>query len=112
MSSRPSRSVRAPALAFRLASCRVPAAGGRDTSNPQPRAAPDEPSPIDEDDDETRPRILSNTQILGYIARHWLREPVRFALAGVLIVVAAALRPDHPLGLARPDERGQQPAAG
>ena len=45
---------------------------------------------IDEDDDETRPRILSNTQILGYIVRHWLREPVRFAFAWVLIVASAA----------------------
>ena len=45
---------------------------------------------IDEDDDETRPRILSNTQIMGYIARHWLREPVRFTVIWVLIVAAAA----------------------
>ncbi len=44
----------------------------------------------DEDDDETRPRILSNGQILGYIGRHWLREPVRFGLAGTLILTAAA----------------------
>ncbi|HEX3917744.1 MAG TPA: ABC transporter ATP-binding protein [Caulobacteraceae bacterium] len=44
----------------------------------------------DEDDDETRPRILSNRQILGYIARHWLREPVRFAFIWVMIVIAAA----------------------
>jgi ATP-binding cassette, subfamily B, bacterial len=44
---------------------------------------------IDEDDDETRPRILSNTQILGYIGRHWLREPVRFTAACTLVVVAA-----------------------
>ncbi|HEY2707053.1 MAG TPA: ABC transporter ATP-binding protein, partial [Caulobacteraceae bacterium] len=45
---------------------------------------------IDEDDDETRPRILSNTQILGYIGRHWLREPVRFTGACLLVVVAAS----------------------
>ncbi|HEX3407770.1 MAG TPA: ABC transporter ATP-binding protein, partial [Caulobacteraceae bacterium] len=44
----------------------------------------------DEDDDETRPRILSNGQILGYIARHWLREPVRFAFIWLLIITAAA----------------------
>ena len=44
---------------------------------------------IDEDDDETRPRILSNRQILAYIARHWLREPVRFAVIWALIVTAA-----------------------
>ena len=44
----------------------------------------------DEDDDETRPRILSNRQILGYIARHWLREPARFSAACALIVGAAA----------------------
>ena len=45
---------------------------------------------FDEDDDETRPRILSNGQILAYIGRHWLREPVRFSLAWFLIVTAAA----------------------
>ncbi len=45
---------------------------------------------IEDDDDETRPRILSNTQILGYIAHHWLGEPVRFSLIIVLIVAAAA----------------------
>ena len=45
---------------------------------------------FDEDDDETRPRILSNGQILAYIGRHWLREPVRFSLTWLLIVTAAA----------------------
>ena len=45
---------------------------------------------IDEDDDETRPRILSNGQILGYIWRHWMREPGRFAGACLLILIAAA----------------------
>ncbi|HUO11132.1 MAG TPA: ABC transporter ATP-binding protein, partial [Caulobacteraceae bacterium] len=44
----------------------------------------------DEDDDETRPRILSNGQILAYIGRHWMREPVRFASACALILAAAA----------------------
>ena len=45
---------------------------------------------IDEDDDEARPRILSNTQILGYIARHWLAEPVRFGFIVALILTSAA----------------------
>jgi ATP-binding cassette subfamily B protein len=45
---------------------------------------------FDEDDDETRPRILSNTQILAYIARHWMREPVRFTAACALVLTAAA----------------------
>jgi ATP-binding cassette subfamily B protein len=45
---------------------------------------------LDEDDDESRPRVLSNTGVLAYIARHWLREPVRFAAIWVLIVTAAA----------------------
>ena len=45
---------------------------------------------FDEDDDETRPRILSNRKILAYIGRHWLREPVRFAAAWLLIITAAA----------------------
>ncbi|HEX7761827.1 MAG TPA: ABC transporter ATP-binding protein [Caulobacteraceae bacterium] len=45
---------------------------------------------IEDDDDESRPRILSNTQILGYIARHWLAEPVRFGLIMTLIVAGAA----------------------
>ena len=44
---------------------------------------------FDEDDDETRPRILSNRQILGYIARHWLREPLRFTAIWALIITAA-----------------------
>jgi ATP-binding cassette subfamily B protein len=45
---------------------------------------------LDEDDDENRPRTLSNLQVLGYIGRHWMKEPVRFALACVLVVAAAA----------------------
>ena len=45
---------------------------------------------FEEDDDETRPRILSNTQILAYIGRHWMREPVRFTGACALILTAAA----------------------
>jgi ATP-binding cassette subfamily B protein len=45
---------------------------------------------FDDDDDETRPRILSNGQILAYIARHWLKEPVRFSIAAFLILAAAA----------------------
>jgi ATP-binding cassette subfamily B protein len=45
---------------------------------------------FDEDDDETRPRILSNREIIGYIGRHWLREPGRFGLIWLLIVTAAA----------------------
>jgi ATP-binding cassette, subfamily B, bacterial len=45
---------------------------------------------FEEDDDETRPRILSNTQILAYIARHWMREPVRFTAACALVLAAAA----------------------
>jgi ATP-binding cassette subfamily B protein len=44
----------------------------------------------DDDDDASRPRILSNRQILGYIASHWLREPVRFGFIWVLILAAAA----------------------
>ncbi len=44
---------------------------------------------IDEDDDENRPRVLSNTGVLAYIAGHWLREPTRFAFIWVLIVGAA-----------------------
>ena len=43
-----------------------------------------------DDDDETRPRVLSNLQVLGYIAGHWLHEPVRFSLAWVLIIAGAA----------------------
>ena len=44
---------------------------------------------IDEDDDATRPRILSNWQVLGYIARHWLGEPTRFSLILTLMVAGA-----------------------
>jgi len=43
----------------------------------------------DEDDEDGRPRVLSNTGVLRYIAGHWLREPVRFALIWGLIVAAA-----------------------
>ena len=43
-----------------------------------------------DDEDEGRPRVLSNLQVLAYIARHWMAEPVRFALACILIVTAAA----------------------
>ncbi len=45
---------------------------------------------VDEDDDENRPRTLSNLQVLGYIGRHWMREPVRFTLACLLVVAGAA----------------------
>ena len=44
---------------------------------------------LDEDDDDNRPRVLSNRGVLAYITGHWLREPVRFALVWVLIVGAA-----------------------
>ncbi|MGA0603436.1 ABC transporter ATP-binding protein [Caulobacter sp. KR2-114] len=45
---------------------------------------------LDDDDDAARPRILSNTQILGYIGRHWLAEPVRFACIIALILTSSA----------------------
>ena len=41
------------------------------------------------DEDDNRPRVLSNTGVLAYITRHWLREPVRFAFIWVLIVTGA-----------------------
>jgi len=44
----------------------------------------------DEDDDASRPRVLSNTGVLAYIAGHWLREPLKFSLAAALIVGGAA----------------------
>ncbi len=63
----------------------------------------------DEDDGETRPRI-SNRQILGC-------RPALAARAGALFLHLRAdrgrggVRPDHPVGLARPDRRGEQPQA-
>ncbi|HWA63283.1 MAG TPA: ABC transporter ATP-binding protein [Caulobacteraceae bacterium] len=45
---------------------------------------------IDEDDEDARPRTLSNLQVLAYIGRHWMAEPVRFGAACALIVAAAA----------------------
>jgi len=43
----------------------------------------------DEDDEEGRPRTLSNAGVLSYIAGHWLREPGRFAAVCALVVAAA-----------------------
>ena len=63
----------------------------------------------DEDDDETRPRILSNGQILGYIGRHWLREPVRFWPGRHADPHRRRVRPDDPLGLTRPDRAVSNP---
>ena len=36
--------------------------------------------PYDDDEDPNRPRILTNSQVLGFIVRHWLAEPRKFAL--------------------------------
>jgi ATP-binding cassette subfamily B protein len=44
---------------------------------------------LDEDDDDNRPRVLSNRGVLAYITGHWLREPIKFAFVWVLIVGAA-----------------------
>jgi ATP-binding cassette subfamily B protein len=44
---------------------------------------------LDDDDDANRPRVLSNTGVIAYIAGHWLREPIKFAFAWVLIIGAA-----------------------
>jgi ATP-binding cassette subfamily B protein len=46
--------------------------------------------PFDNDDDENRPRILSNRQVLGFIAHQWLREPGRFALIIGMILLWTA----------------------
>ncbi|MFI4935160.1 MAG: ABC transporter ATP-binding protein [Caulobacterales bacterium] len=43
---------------------------------------------IDDDDDETRPRMLTNGQVLGFIGRHWLREPRRFAFIICLLLIS------------------------
>ena len=40
------------------------------------------------DDDEHRPRVLTNTQVLGFIWRHWMVEPKRFATIGALMIVS------------------------
>ncbi len=46
--------------------------------------------PYDDDEDPNRPRILTNTQVLGFIVRHWLAEPRKFALIVGLMLVATA----------------------
>jgi ATP-binding cassette subfamily B protein len=43
-----------------------------------------------DDDGEVRSRVLSNTEILGYIAQHWLKEPVRFGFIICLILASSA----------------------
>lgn len=42
------------------------------------------------DDDEDRPRTLSNRKVLGYILGHWLAEPRRFALILLLMLASTA----------------------
>ena len=43
-----------------------------------------------DDDDLTRPRPLGNMQVVGFIFRHWMREPGRFAMIVGLILVSSA----------------------
>jgi ATP-binding cassette, subfamily B, bacterial len=40
------------------------------------------------DDEDDRPRSLSNSQVLAFMGRHWLREPGRFSLIIALVLVA------------------------
>ena len=35
--------------------------------------------PFDDEDEANRPRSLSNLQVLGFMARHWLHEPGKFS---------------------------------
>ncbi|HEX5378457.1 MAG TPA: ABC transporter ATP-binding protein [Phenylobacterium sp.] len=41
-----------------------------------------------EDEDENRPRVLTNIQVLEYFWRHWMVEPGRFATIAVLILAS------------------------
>ncbi len=46
---------------------------------------------LDDDEDANRPRVLTNTQVLGFIVRHWLAEPGKFALiVGFMLAATAA----------------------
>ena len=44
---------------------------------------------FDDDDEEGRPRVLSNIGVLRYITAHWMREPIKFGCACALVVAAA-----------------------
>ena len=44
----------------------------------------------DEDDDAQRPRVLSNTQVLGFVWRHWMAEPGHFGGICALMLASAA----------------------
>ena len=44
--------------------------------------------PYDDGEDSTRPRTLSNLQVLRFMAGHWLREPRRFGLIVALALAA------------------------
>jgi ATP-binding cassette subfamily B protein len=44
----------------------------------------------DEDDDAQRPRVLSNSQVLAFVWRHWMTEPMRFAAIIGLMLASAA----------------------
>jgi len=43
-----------------------------------------------DDEDANRPRVLTNTQVLSFMAGHWLREPRRFGLIVGLTLLATA----------------------
>jgi ATP-binding cassette subfamily B protein len=43
---------------------------------------------FDDEDDDNRPRSLTNLQVLGFMAGHWLREPRKFATIIALGLVA------------------------
>jgi ATP-binding cassette subfamily B protein len=45
---------------------------------------------IYEDEDDKRPRVLSNLQVLGFIWDHWMREPRRFTLIISLMLISTA----------------------
>jgi hypothetical protein len=36
---------------------------------------------FDDDDEDGRPRVLSNVGVLRYITAHWMREPIKFGFA-------------------------------
>src|SRR5262249_8041285 len=43
-----------------------------------------------DDDDDKRPRVLSNMQVLGFVARRWMRQKTRFwVLTGLFLVSTA-----------------------
>ena len=45
---------------------------------------------IHDDEDANRPRTLTNSQVIAFMAGHWMGEPKRFALIATLMLASTA----------------------